>query len=220
MANSGLHAELTSLKLANGGRGATVSGRTTYKMLDGIELTTDGADLGADLELLGRSWPGSVPVAQLKADRRLLLQVYGSRGLELGVQPAAAVMPGDRPLVGEYTRTRARIDGRLASLRHTILSLDDPLSRRAVSLMDGTMTRAASPRAHQPAGSTARRAPRTRRAARRTRPGKPLPGITDYTEVPEENAAWGSPPGIPVEPSAGPRVSSAVDMEPRAAVEK
>jgi SAM-dependent methyltransferase len=121
---------------------ATVSGRTTYKMLDGIELTTDGADLGADLELLGRSWPGSVPVAQLKADRRVLLQVYGSRGLELGVQPAAARMPGDRPLVGEYTRTRARIDGRLASLRHAILSLDDPLSRRAVSLMDGTMTRA------------------------------------------------------------------------------
>lgn len=83
-----------------------------------------------------------MPVAQLKADRRVLLQVYGSRGLELGVQPAAARMPGDRPLVGEYTRTRARIDGRLASLRHAILSLDDPLSRRAVSLMDGTMTRA------------------------------------------------------------------------------
>jgi hypothetical protein len=58
VANSGLHAELTSLKLANGGRGATVSGRTPYKMLDGIELATDGADLGADLALLGRSWTG------------------------------------------------------------------------------------------------------------------------------------------------------------------
>jgi hypothetical protein len=123
-------------------RGATVAGRTTYTMLDGIELTTDGAALDLDLELLGRSWPGSVPVAQLKADRRLLLRVYGSRGIELRVRPTAAVMPGDRPLVGEYTRTRASIDGRLASLRHTILSLDDPLSRRAVSLMDGTMTRA------------------------------------------------------------------------------
>ena len=123
-------------------RGATVSGRTTYTMLNGIELTTDGADLSADLELLGRAWPGSVPVTQLTADRRLLLQVYGSRGLELRVRPIAAVTPGDRPLVDQYTRTRARIDGRLASQRHTILSLDDPLARRAVSLMDGTMTRA------------------------------------------------------------------------------
>jgi hypothetical protein len=111
-------------------------------MLDGIELTTDGTDLSADVELLGRSWPSSVPVAQLTADRRLLLQVYASRGLELRVNPVPAVMPGDRPRVDEYTRTRARIDGRVASQRHSILSLDDPLSRRAVSLMDGTRTRA------------------------------------------------------------------------------
>ncbi len=119
------------------------SGRTTYTVLGGVELTTDSTELGADLELLGRSWPGSVPVSSLRADRALLLQVHGSRGLELRVHPIVAVMPGDRPLVGPYVRSRAGIDGRVANQRHEILSLDDPLSRRAVAMMDGTMTRAA-----------------------------------------------------------------------------
>lgn len=121
---------------------ATRDGRATYTVLGGIELTTDGPELIADLEQLGAAWPGCLPVSALRSDPRVLLRVYLGRGLELRTRPAAAARPGDRPAVVEHVRNRVAESGLVATARLDLLEISDALSREAVALMTGGVSRA------------------------------------------------------------------------------
>lgn len=115
--------------------------REGYVLANGVELTTSGEDVHADLDLLARAWPSFVTVADLATDDEVLLRMVIARGLELSTRPNAAVMPGDRPEVIGYARRRASIDGAVANTRHTRLTLDDPISRQIVAHCDGQTTR-------------------------------------------------------------------------------
>jgi SAM-dependent methyltransferase len=115
--------------------------REGYVLANGVELTTSGEDVHADLDRLAQAWPRFVPVADLATDDEVLLRMVVARGLELSTRPSAAVMPGDRPRVIDYARRRASIDGAVASTRHTRLILDDPISRQIVAHCDGQTTR-------------------------------------------------------------------------------
>ena len=115
--------------------------REGYVLANGVQLNTRGAEVRADLERLAEQWPGSVPVGDLATDDEVLLRMYTARGLELTTRPTPAVMPGDRPRVIDYARRRAVIDGAVASVWHTRLTLDDPISRQIVAHCDGQATR-------------------------------------------------------------------------------
>ena len=137
-------ARLDTLWIAAPARQVDVSaGRTTMRLLSGVEVTTDGAGLIADLRLLGQAWPGSVPVRDLASPRRALLSLYLARAVDLRVRPAPSVMPGDRPMVLPFARHEALAGRPLATPRHDVVTLDDDLARSVVSRMDGTSTRAA-----------------------------------------------------------------------------
>lgn len=109
----------------------------TYSMLSGVEASTTDPGLAADLDRIGRTWPACVRAADLACDPEALLRLYRARALEVRFSPVPAVMPGDLPTVREFVRRRALVDGLVTNLRHEVLSLDDELSRTAVSLMDG-----------------------------------------------------------------------------------
>jgi len=110
----------------------------------GDDVTVAGADpgLAADLERLGGAWPGSVAVADLGMDRRLLADLHAARGVELRAHPVPAVMPGVRPRVHPHVRARAALEPVVANWRHEPIRLDDPRARTAVALCDGRTSRA------------------------------------------------------------------------------
>lgn len=116
-------------------------GRTRMRVLGGVELATDSADLVSDLLALGSAWPGNLPVRQLRSDPRVLLPIHLGRGLELRTGPVPAVAPGARPRVAEHVRAQAH-SGQIVTCRHELLTLDDDLTRWAVALCDGNRTRA------------------------------------------------------------------------------
>jgi hypothetical protein len=117
-------------------------GRLRYSMLNGIELTTDNAELAASLDRLGSAWPGCVLGADLPANPRALLRLYQGRAIEAWYSPVPAAMPGDLPQVSAFTHQQLAAGPRVTSLRHQSLSIDDELGRAAVLLMDGGTSRA------------------------------------------------------------------------------
>ncbi len=106
-------------------------------MLNGVEVQADDPDVQADLDLLGRTWPAAVRVADLRGDSRATLRLYRARAIDLRSEPVAARRPGARPRVVAAMRNREY----LTTCRHEPLRLEDDASRRAVSMMDGSRTR-------------------------------------------------------------------------------
>jgi hypothetical protein len=73
----------------------------------------------------------------------ILLGCYASNVIELRSTPVAfTLVPGERPVASPLVRLQARCDEPLSSLRHTLVSLEPPLARALLRLMDGTRTRA------------------------------------------------------------------------------
>ena len=113
------------------------TGPGAYRLLSGVEVQVDDQRLQADLDLLARTWPAAVPVADLRADPRAILRLYRARAVDLRSEPALARKPGARPKVVPGMRDREY----LTTFRHEPLRLEDDASRQAVALMDGSRTR-------------------------------------------------------------------------------
>jgi hypothetical protein len=110
-------------------------------MLNGIEVTTDNAELAASLDRLGASWPACVLGADLPAHPRALMQLYKGRAIEAWYRPVPAAKPGSHPRVSPFTHQQLAAGPRVTNLRHQTLSIDDELGRAAVLLMDGRTSR-------------------------------------------------------------------------------
>ncbi len=94
---------------------------------------------------LAAAWPRSLPVAELVDDderRMALLRMYWADLLELAPAPSAfQVEVSERPAASPLARLQiSRGETRLITLRGTVVTLDDPVSRFFVSLLDGSRT--------------------------------------------------------------------------------
>lgn len=118
------------------------------------------ADAAAIRQLLLTRWPRSVPVRELarmhaqRAPRRsgvaarpieaLVAELHVAGVVELRASPVAvAAAPGERPEVFAAARWLAREREIVPSLYHEALRFHDPLARKLMALLDGTMTREA-----------------------------------------------------------------------------
>lgn len=112
--------------------------RGSYRLCNGVQVQVDDPDLQADLDVLARTWPQAVRVADLRGDRRGILRLYRARAIDLRSEPVVARRPGARPTVIAPMRGQEY----LTTCRHEPLRLQDEASRQAVALMDGARTRA------------------------------------------------------------------------------
>ncbi len=125
-------------------------GELTFTGAGGARLTTDSPLVAGVLRRLGEAWPAAVPVAELAPARELgaaceaLLRCYAADLVRLHVEPPAVrVAAPPRPRVSALARLEAA-QGRLVTTpRHGTFRLDEDLTRRLVTLLDGTRDRAA-----------------------------------------------------------------------------
>jgi len=73
-----------------------------------------------------------------------LLRAYAGGVIELHVYPPRFVLqPGERPVASPLARIQSRKGGRVTTLYHRNITIDDPLGRHFLQLLDGTRDRAA-----------------------------------------------------------------------------
>ena len=124
-------------------------------------ITSDAPIVKAAMNVLGETWPGAVAFDDLLAAAReragsggdvdvvifgdAMLRAHLAEVVELRTEPPPlCTRPCDRPRVNAFARFQAaRGDAVVTTLRHTSLSIVDPLGRRLIALMDGTRDRAA-----------------------------------------------------------------------------
>jgi Predicted methyltransferase regulatory domain/PKMT, C-terminal winged helix domain len=129
-------------------------GQTTFEGPSGSTLTTDHPLVIRALERVGRSWPAAlwvrelIPVGASGADREALcdalLRCYAGNLVQLHFHPPElAASAGELPEASPLARHQARSGALVTNLRHTSVRIEDELGRRLVSLLDGTLDRAA-----------------------------------------------------------------------------
>jgi SAM-dependent methyltransferase len=137
---------------SGGARGP--DGQTTFEGPSGSTLTTDHPLVIRALEQVGRSWPAAlwvralIPAGASKADREALcdalLRCYAGNLVQLHFHPPElAASAGELPEASPLARHQARSGALVTNLRHTSVRIEDELGRRLVSLLDGTLDRAA-----------------------------------------------------------------------------
>jgi SAM-dependent methyltransferase len=117
----------------------------------------------AALLTLGAAWPARLPFAEVRADAaarlgrpeqadedhtaalaEVLLSCYSAGMVELHVHvPRLARKAGEKPVASPLARRQLRHGDRAATLLHTTVRVEDPLSRFLIQLLDGTRDRAA-----------------------------------------------------------------------------
>jgi 2-polyprenyl-3-methyl-5-hydroxy-6-metoxy-1,4-benzoquinol methylase len=102
--------------------------------------------LVAALARLAAAWPATLPMGGLMPDpaRQIaLVRLAGMGALELHGAPSNFRMTaGDRPAASPMARLQAaRGDGRLTTLRHTMMNVDDDFTRGFIAGLDGARTR-------------------------------------------------------------------------------
>lgn len=96
----------------------------------------DGAQGGADLDEDTRV------LSDMLGD--MLLRAYAGGVVELHVHPPRFVLqPGEHPVASPLARLQSRQGNRVTTLHHRTISLEDPMSRYFLQLLDGTRNRTA-----------------------------------------------------------------------------
>jgi SAM-dependent methyltransferase len=114
------------------------------------KFTTRHAHLIQLLQCLIEAWPMAVsfdrlPQAESESGQlcAMLQTLYSLGMLEIRVSaPKLAVTPGERPLASPLARWQAANSQPAITLRHAVVLLNDKISSRLVTLLDGTRNRA------------------------------------------------------------------------------
>ena len=128
------------------------------------EVETNRPLMKAALRRIGAAWPDYVPVPELIAGARRDAgrEGEGSAGndatelcgalLQAGIagvldvhafRPSLVLNPGERPVASKLARMQATEGSRVSTCFHTIVQMEDGLSRLMLQLTDGTRDRAA-----------------------------------------------------------------------------
>ena len=137
----------------------------TFVGRNNATLKTDQPLLKAAMLALSETWPQAMSFRTLLTTARaacdatqgeaglaedvqilsdMLLRAYAGGLIELHVYPPQFVMqPGERPLASPLARLQSREGTRVTTLHHHNMTIDDPLGRHFLQLLDGTRDRAA-----------------------------------------------------------------------------
>ncbi len=112
----------------------------------GIRLRTNDPTLAEFLLGLARAFPLAIsldPASEVPSLADRVIHLWTRLAIEIRTAPPPLVAaPGERPKVNALARVQAANgDALLASLRHSMLQVDDPSVRALVPLIDGTRTR-------------------------------------------------------------------------------
>ena len=146
-------------RLAAAGRCDSVpdadSGRVTFKVAGGAQLTTGHPLQIEALRRIDQRWPAAVWIEELAGgehasdESRAVICDAMVPSFSLGLvslhvhPPHTAARPGRLPRTTALARAQARERTHIATLRHASVRLDDELGRHLVTLLDGTRDRAA-----------------------------------------------------------------------------
>lgn len=130
-----------------------------FRDASGQSLTTDHPLLKISMQYLAEAWPRAVPFSELLAHARLaawmpqtmnatsllsemLLRVYGRNLVSLHLSPARySTHCGEYPRASALARLQAQEHAAVTNLRHENIELTGVLSRRLLTLLDGTRNR-------------------------------------------------------------------------------
>jgi SAM-dependent methyltransferase len=117
-------------------------GTSTFALLDGSSLTTTDDGLIATFHALEATWPGAIPVRDLRASPSQLLGCL-TRGLLAvhAVPPTAVRDPGNYPESCRWACRQAERGARVTDLRHRLTELDST-ERLLLARLDGQTDRA------------------------------------------------------------------------------
>jgi SAM-dependent methyltransferase len=112
-----------------------------------IKIRTNDPTLAQFLAKLAEAFPLCLPlepVAQTPSLGDRILRLFAREAIELYTAPPPLVaVPGERPVASPLARLQAANgESLLATLRHTMIQIDDPSVRALVPLIDGGRTRA------------------------------------------------------------------------------
>ena len=148
-----------------GGADSLSAGERRYRGRGGATFSTNEPLLKVALEVLRHEWPRALPMGELldaaakrcdiapsSGQRERLhafaLGCYAAGCVELHVhQPPFARWPGPRPRASALARLQARDGHAVTGFVGNVVTLDDPLARRLLALLDGTRDRPALLRA-------------------------------------------------------------------------
>jgi SAM-dependent methyltransferase len=138
-------------------------GQVKFKNARGVALASDHALTKAAVLELGARWPQSVPFDKLltAAKARLgeaagqsetdiarllaaLFRAYSTEQLEMHLYPPRLTTTvGERPQASVIARRLAATGAVITNLRHARVKIEDPVSRRFLTMVDGSRDRAA-----------------------------------------------------------------------------
>ena len=135
----------------------------TFRASDGATLRIDDSAVKAALELLAGHWPASIGIDSLFRDARrrggrtgrptrlerreftdFLVANHAAGFVDLHTwEPSMATVVGDRPVANALARIQIERGGRVTSLRHRPVDIDDPVAAAVLARLDGTRDRSA-----------------------------------------------------------------------------
>jgi hypothetical protein len=120
----------------------------TYRDPHDSSFRTNNPGVIALLARLSDAFPAALPTAELTAEpwaAQVLLRLYGANLIELRTAPGRFVATaGERPTASPLARLQAGQDRPgLSSLRHITVQVENPAARTFVTLLDGSLDRAA-----------------------------------------------------------------------------
>jgi methyltransferase-like protein len=129
-------------------------GRVMFNAPGGSRLTTEHEVVVAVLRRAAESWPAAVRVADVLGEDpahedvdtvcEALLRCYAANLVQLHVHPPLLnTRVAERPQASPLARLQVREQTEIANLRHATIPVADELTRRLLTLLDGTRDRAA-----------------------------------------------------------------------------
>lgn len=111
------------------------------------EFCVGDAALADKLEILGKSWPGRIPVADLAPTPdglEALFKLFTAEVITLHLPPRSGLVePGERPLASPLARGQVALGQQaLYTLDHRVIAMELPGPRAFLTLLDGTRDRA------------------------------------------------------------------------------
>jgi SAM-dependent methyltransferase len=135
--------------------------RARFANLEEVTMETDDALVKNTLVLLGERWPRTVPFDELLAGARqrmnrtgsptsseeqtfseFLAATYAAGLVNLHLwEPDFTTTPGEKPRASALARYEVASQSRVTALRHNSIHMDDAVSARVLSLLDGSRDR-------------------------------------------------------------------------------
>jgi SAM-dependent methyltransferase len=126
------------------------SGRVTFLGPGTAHVVTDHPLVVRTLQAVADRWPSACWIEELGSERKLpairdiLLRCYAANLVRLHVHPPlVSTTPPERPRMSPVARLEAAEGAMVTTVRHTHHELDDDVTRRVATLLDGSRDRAA-----------------------------------------------------------------------------